>query len=297
MKKKLSIVVLTYNQENFIEKNLEGIFMQNVNFPIELILSNDNSTDNTHKVIEEVLKKAPSHIKIIYTNHKKNLGSTPNFYNALEKVTGDYLAFCEGDDYWTDENKLQKQFDFLEDNEDYSICFHQVTNVSPDKTIDGTLFSKIEDRDYSALEIYQHWVVHTTSVFMKAKVLQTKVFDEMKKHPNLLYFDTILYMSASFIGKMRGFSDTMSAYRRHSEGLSNGINYKRDLQHNILDEIIGELYGGKVLESSDWQVFSRSRIAFDALIKKGNYFLALQHLKWILRKKGKLKVYLKKKYL
>lgn len=293
---KVSIIVLTYNQEEFIEKNLRSIFVQKVNFPIELILSNDNSTDKTDAVIKRVLQDIPENIELVYTVHSKNIRSTPNFYDALEKVTGNYIAFCEGDDYWTDENKLQSQFDFLENNNDYAMCFHQVMNVSPDKNIDNTLFSVVVERDYSALEIYQHWIVHTTSVFMKAEVLKTSVFEEMKKHPSLLYFDTILYMASSFIGKIKGFSKTMSAYRRHEEGLSNGIDYKRDLRHNALDELIGKIYGGKILEFSNWQIFSRSRIAFNALIKKRNYFLALQHLKWILRKKNNLKIYLKKKF-
>lgn len=293
----VSIIVLTYNQENYIEKNLRSIFMQEVNFTIELILSNDKSTDNTHSVIERVLKDVPSHINVIYSNHTKNLGSTPNFYDALDKVTGKYLAFCEGDDYWIDKNKLQKQYDFLETYPDYAMCFHQAINISSDLEIDQTLFSKVEDRDYTAIEIYKHWLVHTTAVFIKSKILKSKVYKTMKQHPDLLYFDTILYMGASYLGKIRGFSDTMSAYRRHEAGLSNGINYNRDLRHNYLDEIIANLYGDNIREFSNWQIFSRSRIAFFALLKDKKISLALKHLKWIVKKKGNLKIYLQKKYL
>ena len=97
--KKLSIITLTYNHQDFIIKTLKGIFMQKVNFPIELILCDDKSSDNTHKVITEYLKNIPQHIEVKYTRHERNIGSTPNFYYALRQVTGDYLAFCEGDDY------------------------------------------------------------------------------------------------------------------------------------------------------------------------------------------------------
>ncbi|MBQ0152817.1 MAG: glycosyltransferase [Chryseobacterium sp.] len=293
----VSIIVLTYNQEDFIEQNLRSIFMQKVDFPIELILSNDNSKDRTDEVIKAILKDTPAHITVTYTCHQQNLGSTPNFYDALDRVSGKYLAFCEGDDYWTDENKLQKQYDFLQENQDYAMCFHQAMNVSPNSTIDQTLFAKVEDREYTTLEIYQHWVVHTTGVFLKADVLKTKVYTAMKQHPSLLYFDTILYMSASLIGKIKGFSATSSAYRRHEAGLSNGINYERDLRHNLLDEVIGSVYGGKIKEFSNWQIFSRSRLAFNHLKKEGNYALAWDHLKWIFKKKGNLRVYLQKKYL
>jgi len=88
----------------------------------------------------------------------------------------------------------------------------------------------------------------------------------------------------------------MSSYLRHEEGISNGINYKRDLRHNHLDEIIAETYQGKVKEHANWQIFSRSRIAFFNLLKQGKLGLAFQHLKWILKKKGNLRIYLKKKY-
>ena len=101
---KVSVIVLTYNQEKFIEKNLQGIFAQKVNFPVELIISDDCSTDQTVTVINEFIKNKPSHIEIKLIAHKKNLGSTPNFFNALQKSTGKFLAFCEGDDYWTDDN-------------------------------------------------------------------------------------------------------------------------------------------------------------------------------------------------
>lgn len=294
---KVSIIVLTYNQEKFIEKNLQGIFMQKVNFPIELIISDDCSQDKTVLIIEEFIKKTPSHIEIKFTSHKKNLGATPNFYQALNQCTGDYIAFCEGDDYWTNENKLQIQYDFLESNKDYSMCFHQVRNISPDPLINNSIFAEVKNRDYSAVEIFQHWIVHTTSVFMRLDVLNNEAAKKLFKHPELLYFDTFLYMACSLNGKIYGSSMTMSNYLRHEEGISNGINYRRDLKHNHLDEIIAETYGGKIREYANWQIFSRSRIAFSNLLRKGNYKLAFQHLKWILKKKRNLNIYLKKKLL
>ncbi|MFL9834773.1 glycosyltransferase [Chryseobacterium terrae] len=293
---KVSIIVLTYNQENFIEKNLKGIFMQKINFPIELIISDDCSKDTTPIVIEEYIKNKPSHVEIKFIKHKKNLGATSNFYHALKQCSGKYLAFCEGDDYWTDENKLQLQYDFLEGNKEYSMCFHQVKNISSDPLINEGIFAKVEDKDYSGMEIYQHWIVHTTSVFMKTEVLQNKAVQKLFKHPELLYFDTFLYMACSLNGKIRGSGLTMSSYLRHEEGISNGINYKRDLRHNHLDEVIAETYHGKIKEFADWQIFSRSRIAFSNLLKQGKLGLAFQHLKWILKKKKNLKIYLKKKY-
>ena len=292
----VSVIILAYNQQDFIEKAIRGVFMQKINFHVELIISDDCSPDNTDEVIQKTILEAPQNFTIKYYNHPKNLGSTPNFYFALKQVTGKYLAFCEGDDYWDDENKLQIQYDFLETHKDYSMCFHNVINISPDPKMNNTPFSNVENRDYSALEIYNNWLVHTTSVFMKTETLQNDAVKKTLVKPDLLYFDTILYIANSLNGKIRGFSECMTAYRRHEVGLSHGINHQRDLRHNELDEIIGNYYQGKIKESADWQIFSRSRIAFNNLLKQKKISLAFQHLKWMLRKKTNLKIYLKKKY-
>lgn len=294
--KKVSVIILSYQQELFIEKAIKGVFEQSGSIPIELIISDDCSPDNTQQVISKVIESAPENVEIIYTPHPKNLGATPNFFDALSKVSGAYLCFCEGDDYWTDTKKLQNQYDFMENNTEYSMCFHKVINISSDPEINNTFFSEVEDRDYSMLEIYEHWIVHTTSVFMRADVLKNKAALELQQHPELLYFDTFLYSACALNGKIRGCCAVMSAYRRHEAGISNGINYKRDLRHNHLDEIIGKTYGGKMRESSNWQIFSRSRIAFFESIKNVNLFLAAKHFHWIWKKKGNLKVYLLHKF-
>lgn len=297
MKNSVSVIILSYNQQNFIEKSIRGVFMQKINFPVELIICDDCSPDKTDEVIRKIIPNAPQNITVKYFSHPKNLGSTPNFYFALKQVTGKYLAFCEGDDYWFDDNKLQLQYDFLESHPDYSMCFHNVINISPDPKINNTPFSKIENRDYSVLEIYNNWLVHTTSVFMKTETLQNDAVQKTLIRPDLLYFDTILYMANSINGKIRGLTESMTAYRRHEVGLSHGINYERDLRHNQVDQIIGDYYGNKIKESADWQIFSRSRISFKNLLKENRFKLAFQHLRWILKKKRNLKIYLKKKYL
>lgn len=293
----ISIIVLTYNHADFIARNLQGVFEQRVDADIELIIADDASKDATVEIIQTMVSEVPANFKVKLFTHQKNLGATPNFYFALEQATGTYLAFCEGDDYWTDPEKLQLQLDFMERNTGYNMCFHQVINISEDVQYKDQLFSIIENRDYTMLEIYQHWMVHTTSVFMRSAVLENSAAQELRRHPELLYFDTFLYMCCGMSGKIRGFSNTMSAYVRHEIGISNGVNHQRDLRHNLLDEIIGNTFGGKITESSNWQIFSRSRIAFVRSLRQGHLTLAWKHFRWILKRKGNLKVYLISTYL
>src|ERR1019366_2115974 len=108
-----------------IAEAIEGILMQKTNFPFELIIANDASKDNTDDVIKDLIKKHPNGHLVKYFSQENNLGMIPNFIFALEQCKGKYVAMCEGDDYWTDPFKLQKQVDFLEANADFNICCHE----------------------------------------------------------------------------------------------------------------------------------------------------------------------------
>ena len=117
----VSIFMLTYNHEKYIAKALDSILKQKVNFPYEIVLGEDCSTDNTREIVLNYAKQYPDKFKLIL--HETNRGAMYNQNEVFANCTGKYIAICEGDDYWTDLNKLQKQVDFLEDNIDFSICF------------------------------------------------------------------------------------------------------------------------------------------------------------------------------
>lgn len=118
---KVSVCMITYAHENYIREAIEGVLMQECNFKVELIVANDCSRDATDAVIEDILKNYPRAAGIKYIKHEKNIGMMPNFIFAMEHCSGKYIALCEGDDYWTDPLKLQKQVDFLEANPEYVI--------------------------------------------------------------------------------------------------------------------------------------------------------------------------------
>lgn len=136
---KVSVVTITYGHEKYIEDTLNGVIMQRYDGPIEFIIANDHSPDETDAVVKRYLAThvIPQNIEIRYTNHSENKGMMPNFIWALQEASGTYIAFCEGDDYWTDPLKLQKQVDFLENNQDYQLCYTEFSLLE-DRT--GTLF-------------------------------------------------------------------------------------------------------------------------------------------------------------
>lgn len=125
---KVSVVTITYGHEKYITETLDGVLMQQYKGPVEFIIANDNSPDATDEVVKKYFLEnpAPSNFEIKYTKHETNKGMMPNFIWALEQATGKYIALCEGDDYWTDPLKLQKQTGILEKNANVGLIF---TNI------------------------------------------------------------------------------------------------------------------------------------------------------------------------
>lgn len=133
----VSVVCTTYNHEKYISDAIESFLMQQTNFDFEILIGEDCSTDNTRQIVEEYVRKNPNKIKIITSN--TNVGPEENENRLLEKAQGKYLALCEGDDYWTDSKKLQKQVDYLEKNPECSLVFHATEFVNVSKESIGTI--------------------------------------------------------------------------------------------------------------------------------------------------------------
>lgn len=122
----VSICCITYNHAQFIRKCLDGFLMQKTDFPIEILIHDDCSTDGTTEIIREYEAKYPDLIFPLYeeeNQYQQGKAGEIDFYN-YRRARGKYIAYCEGDDYWTDPLKLQKQVDFMEANPEYSVCFH-----------------------------------------------------------------------------------------------------------------------------------------------------------------------------
>lgn len=130
----VSVLTLTYNHESYIKQCLEGILMQKTNFVFEILIHDDASTDKTAQIIKEYESKFSGILKPIYqreNQHEKKVGIDRTF--QYPRARGKYIAICEGDDYWTDPLKLQKQVDFLENNEEYGLVFTDIDINYQDK--------------------------------------------------------------------------------------------------------------------------------------------------------------------
>ena len=208
-KPRVSVVMITYGHENFIRQAIEGVLMQNCDFEVELIVANDCSPDNTDYIINDIIQNHPQGKWITYHKHPKNLGMMPNFIFALQQAQGEYIALCEGDDYWTDPFKLQKQVDFLEANPDYVLCFHKVKILKTNGELVDDFITKVPE-NYETQETLARLgnYIHTPSVVFR-NILR-KFPEEFEMSPIGDYF---LYMMLAEHGKFKYMDEEMAVYR------------------------------------------------------------------------------------
>ncbi len=151
---KVSVVVMAYNQENFIRKCLGSILMQKVNFPVEIIIHDDASKDKTSKIISAYAKKFPKIIKVFLQKENQFSKQIKLRPHLLKKCKGEYIAHCDGDDFWTDPDKLRKQVEFLDKHAEYVMSFHDAVAIDKmGKLIVRNVLSKSSRRDYTKAEL------------------------------------------------------------------------------------------------------------------------------------------------
>lgn len=222
----VSVVCITYNHGKYLEESLKGFLLQKTNFKIEIIIGDDCSTDNTVDIIKKYSTLHPDKIVPLY--NKENIGMNKNFVRTLNCAKGKYIALCEGDDYWIDSNKLQKQVDFMQSNEEYTMCFHR-TEVFDDisnKIIE--LYPNLDyEKDFNIYDFIESNKASTASVMYRKKelILPKNFFNfRLGDWPmHLLYLEN---------GKCKYFSEIMSKYRVHLNGvwsLSNEVKKLNDV--------------------------------------------------------------------
>ncbi|WP_312825297.1 glycosyltransferase [Epilithonimonas sp.] len=217
----ISVVMITYNHENYIEEAIQSILLQKVDCTIDFIISNDNSSDNSHNIIENLIKNVPENFVINYTYHSENLGMMPNFIWALQQARGKYIAICDGDDYWIDSLKLSKQLQFLEENKDFSFCFHNAKNFIEKENrfvdiVDLDKHTHLSEANNKILFKRLGGAFPTSSAFFKAEYLQP--FPEYFKLFNVT--DSPLILTGLLNGKIGYSSEKMSVYRTTLENWS-----------------------------------------------------------------------------
>lgn len=205
----ISVIMITYGHEKYIRQAVEGVLMQECNFEIELLIANDNSPDKTNDVIQDIIQNHPNANRINYINRTENIGGQKNFEDAFNTCRGKYIAHCEGDDYWTDSRKLQKQIDFLEANPDYVLSFHGVKILKPDGTLEKDFITNVPE-NYESIETLARLgnYIHTPTIVYRNIV--TDLPYELMISP---IGDFFLYLILAQHGKLKFIDEEMAVYR------------------------------------------------------------------------------------
>lgn len=206
----VSINCITYNHERYIADAMEGFLMQETDFDFEILIGEDCSTDNTREIVEEYVKKHPDKIRLITS--EKNVGGRGNSRRLEKNSRGKYIAMCEGDDYWTDPLKLQKQVSYMESNPNCTLCFHSAEIVRENKRKTGTIIRAYNKTTVCPTEdiIIGGGGFCPTQSIIYPKVLMDNPPEFLLKAP---VGDYPLQLLVASHGEAYYIDETMSAYR------------------------------------------------------------------------------------
>jgi glycosyltransferase involved in cell wall biosynthesis len=267
----VSVLMLTFNHEKYLLEAIEGVLKQETDFDFELIISDDCSTDKTEEIVKKIIDSDPKGYIIKYIKHKKNIGMYANGLFVFNEGNGEYLALCEGDDYWVDPFKLQNQVDLLKIRPDATMCVglsnilknnnkisHLNTNISHRKTNDLIFFNDI-------LTTY----FHTSTYLIKKECL-----------PYLLSFSGVIPLSDTVIrylliskGPFVLYNEIVSVYRFSGEGMWTSLS--KEKQYLAHYDLYTSLYKYHISNHSKHYIKSKFVFAtklFKFYLSKGEFF-------------------------
>jgi len=216
---KISIVVSSYNHEKYIERCLEGVLAQKGDFEMEIILGDDCSTDGTGQIVDRYVKKNPNLIQKLHPG--ENLGATKNLKRCLDACTGKYIAICEGDDYWTSDEKIQRQMQLLETHPEYSMCFSALTLYfqQEDKYTPHNDQVKFPRDELTIADLIAINYIGNFSCCMYRASVVRKLPDSLFK---MFMADWLFNMACSEMGNIGFIHEPLSVYRIHEKGAWTG---------------------------------------------------------------------------
>lgn len=265
----VSVCMVTYNQEKFIAEAIESVLMQQTDFAFELVIGEDHGTDRTLEICQSYQEKYPDIIKLNIRDH--NIGAQPNFINTYNLCQGKYVAICEGDDYWTDPLKLQKQVSFMEQHPDYSMCAHAASTL-----MCGQLDEHKLDKSELTTEdiLIQDWGIMTASILLRKE--DFTIPDWFVKIKN---GDMGMQLLVSLKGKIGYLPDNMSVYRIHFGGMSSTLKplnqaawltyllyefdkYTKGKYKSLIKKRISKMFGKQISFAKEYKLRKQAAILY-----------------------------------
>lgn len=218
----VSVSMICYNAQDFIAEAIEGVLKQEVDFPLELVIGDDCSKDQTRTICEQYAREYPEIIRVL--PEEKNMGIGGNTARTMGHCTGKYIAVCDGDDVWTDRLKLKKQVAFLENNPDYGVVYTDVETISETGDLQDDPEHDEIRKMYSSGEVFfkllqANFINNSTAVFRRKYLTDHVIF----RRRNYQIPDHLRWLHIATRSKVHFINEKTTAYRRHSTSLSKEV--------------------------------------------------------------------------
>ena len=210
----LSVCVRTHNQDRFIREALDSVLRQHTAFPFEIIVSDDASSDGTVAILQEYQHQHPDKMRLLLSD--TNIGGPANLKRVIEASSAKYVTCLDGDDFYTDEYKLQKQVDFLEAHTEFAACFHNTWYADENGHLKG-LFNR---PDFHAVHDAREFIRERWFVPIHSAVLRREYIEFPDWYNTVMNDDYVVHLSVAKHVPYYFMSDVMVAYRRHSSNTS-----------------------------------------------------------------------------
>ena len=276
----VSIITFTYNHEKFIAKAIEGFLIQKTSFPIEVLINEDASTDGTAAIVRKYEAEHPEIIKGFYqAENQYSKGENPTaFYLSIAK--GKYIALCDGDDYWTDPLKLQKQVDFLKEHQDISACYHPAYQLFEKTGKFKGIIGRRTGGVYSFDETLYMQGLPLCSLMFRRNLIPNPI-------PSWFYNvsagDQALFFMLAKQGRIAFLENVSAVYRYHSQGIWSNTSFLTQLEksHQTRKIIYSNLLADNPELLAKMLRWNNSHVAK----------LSMRHFMRIIRKKEKERLY------
>lgn len=218
----VSIKVVTYNHVNYIGKCLDSLVSQQTNFPFEVIVGEDYSTDGTREIVFNYQKKYPDLIKVVTSD--QNVGVRENGIRVRKACSGKFYAICDGDDFWNDNLKLQKQIDFLESNPDYGMVYSDINVVDEnDESYYAGNIDEVRNSYKSGFIFWDLWrscFINTNTVVVRSSVFNQLSNDGANNPDKWYIYDYWYWLYIAKDHKIKYYNEKLATYRYHKDGIS-----------------------------------------------------------------------------
>ncbi|MDR1005002.1 MAG: glycosyltransferase [Prevotellaceae bacterium] len=230
---KVSVLMLTYNQERYVAQAIRSVLAQQTDFAFELVIGNDASTDRTGEICARLAADCPDRIVLI--DRPQNVGLAQNFVDTYHHLRGQYVAICEGDDYWLSRHKLQRQVAWLDAHPDYAICFHRVVNYYEENRT-KSLSNGGQQRDTDILDLARgNYITNVSALFRRG------VFGALPDwFAQVSTYDYPLHLLTAQYGRIHYMRRPMAVYRQRAHAIWSqaAAAKKRDISLSVRQQLM-----------------------------------------------------------